>query len=83
MRRSLFEKAYTYHTQMPGIIRATLNDFGLPDELIDVHLFGWDGKRVTRPLFDCDGQVIDIERYDLAAGGNLGRLINDLNDLTW
>jgi hypothetical protein len=80
MRASLFQQAHVYHADMPGIIRATLNDFGLADEAIDLHLIGWDGRRVTKPLFDCDGRVVNIERYELAAGGKLARLIRQL---TW
>lgn len=63
---------------MPGIIRATLNDYGLDDETIDEHLIGWDGKHVTKPLLDIQGEVVDIERYELAASGKLGRLIKEL-----
>lgn len=80
MRTSLFQQAHAYHTDMPGIIRATLNDYGLADGLIDLHLIGWDGRRVTKPLFDCDGRVVAIETYELAAGGKLARLIKQL---TW
>lgn len=78
MTTSLLDKAYTYHARLPGIIRATLNDYGIDDLLIDTHLLGWDGKRVTKPLFDTDGHVIDIERYDLVPDGPLDQIRNGL-----
>lgn len=80
MKISLLDQALDHHDRLPGIIRATLNDYGLDDLTIDTHLLGWDGKRVTRPVFDCDGFVVEIKRYDLSDDAAVGRLIEHL---TW
>ena len=80
MKTSLLDQALKYHHRLPGLIRATLNDYGLDDLHIDAHLLGWDGKRITKPLFDCEGTVVEIERYDLAADDKLRKLIEQL---TW
>lgn len=78
MNTSLLDQALEYHDRLPGIIRATLNDYGLDDLLIDASMLGWDGKRITKPLFDCEDIVIEIERYDLGDGAKLRRLIEHL-----
>ena len=80
MKTSLLDQALEYHHQLPGIIRATLNDYGLDDLHIDIHLLGWDGKGITRPLFDYEGFVIEIKRYDLAEDDTVDRLSEHL---TW
>ena len=78
MKTSLLDQALEYHDQLPGIIRATLNDYGLDDLHLDTSMLGWDGKRVTKPLFDCDGFVVEVERYDLDDEARLRRLIEQL-----
>ena len=80
MKTSLLDQALDYHYRLPGLLRATLNDYGLDDLVIDEHMLGWDGKQITRPVFDCDGLVVEIKRYELAEDGNLGKLIEHL---TW
>ena len=80
MKASLLDQVLEYHDRLPGIIRATLNDYDLDDLSIDVNLLGWDGKRITRPVFDCDGFVVEINRYDLSDDAAVGRLIEYL---TW
>lgn len=78
MNMSPLDQALECHYELPGIIRATLNDYGLDDLLIDASLLGWDGRRITKPVFDCEGAVIEIERYDLADDKRLRKLIEQL-----
>jgi DNA primase len=46
-----------YHRFMPPRIRQYLNGRGIPDDLIDAHLLGWNGSRITIPVFDRDGNL--------------------------
>lgn len=58
IRRTLLELAINYHKNLPQRIRQYLNDRGIPDILIDFHLLGWNGWRITIPIFDRDGEVV-------------------------
>jgi CHC2 zinc finger/Toprim-like len=48
--------ARRYHDALPLGVRDYLNHRGVTDEVINVHLLGWDGKRITIPIFDRDGR---------------------------
>lgn len=52
---SIAELAAQYHAAMPDRIRRYLNDRGIPDYLIDRHLLGWNGTRITIPIRDREG----------------------------
>ena len=80
MKTSLLDQARDYHDRLPGIIRVTLNDYGLDDLVIDTHLLGWDGRRITRPVFDWQGFIVEIKRYELSDDGALG---DPIEYLTW
>lgn len=46
-----------YHANLPPHIREYLKQArGIADEIIDRHLLGWNGNRITIPIFDRDGQ---------------------------
>src|ERR1700730_4878181 len=62
---NLHELAVSYHSQLPDRIRAYLNARGIPDALIDGHLLGWGGNRITIPIPHRDG---DIGLFKLAPG---------------
>jgi DNA primase len=49
--------AHRYHDTLPLGLRDYLNHRGITDEVINVHLLGWDGKRITIPIFDRDGRL--------------------------
>jgi DNA primase len=53
----LGEIAQRYHDQLPSRIRRYLLDRGISDALIDLHLLGWNGWRITIPIFDREGRV--------------------------
>jgi DNA primase len=45
------------HERLPERIRRYLNARGIPDPMIDRHLLGWNGKRITIPITDRQGQT--------------------------
>ena len=42
---------------LPARIRVYLHARGIPDPMIDTHLLGWNGRRITIPISDRDGEV--------------------------
>jgi hypothetical protein len=59
IRRQL---ALRYHAAIPQAIRSYLNARGVPDSTIADKLLGWNGRRITIPVFDQAGDVIQF-RY--------------------
>src|SRR5437867_10002405 len=54
----LLDPATRYHEALPGRIRQYLNpQRGIPDLLIDAHQLGWDGTRITIPIFNREGEL--------------------------
>lgn len=53
----LLRLAEAYHADLPPRIRAYLNGRGIPDALIDRHLLGWNGTRITVPIPNRQGEV--------------------------
>src|SRR5437016_1660134 len=49
--------AANYHKALPGRIRQYLNNRGITDILIDFHLLGWNGNRITIPIFNRAGEI--------------------------
>jgi CHC2 zinc finger/Toprim-like len=54
----LLTLARTYNVALPRRIRAYLNRRGIPDHLIDAHLLGWNGWRITIPIFNRKGTLV-------------------------
>jgi DNA primase len=55
---NLLDLAITYHEALPRNIRCYLNNKrGIPDEIIDRHILGWNGWRITIPIFDRGGDL--------------------------
>jgi len=50
--------ARKFHYDLPGRIREHLNGRGIPDEMIDLNLIGWNGWRITIPIFGSRGKVL-------------------------
>jgi DNA primase len=46
-----------YHRAFPERIRRYLNGRGITDPVIDLHFLGWNGERITIPVFDRDGKL--------------------------
>lgn len=55
--QNLTDVARRFHRELPERIRAYLNGRGIPDESIDLNLLGWNGWRITIPIFDRDGKI--------------------------
>jgi len=51
----LFHLAAEYHRALPERIREYLHARGIPDEVIDRRFLGWNGSRITIPVFDRKG----------------------------
>lgn len=49
--------ASRYHGALPERIRIYLNSRGIADAVIDLHLLGWNGNRITIPIFDREGHL--------------------------
>lgn len=49
--------AEQYHAQLPAHLRRYLNDRAIPDRIIDHHLLGFDGTRITIPIPDQVGRI--------------------------
>jgi len=48
-----------FHKDLPERIRKYLNARGIPDEMIDLNLIGWNGWRITIPKrTEADGRVL-------------------------
>jgi DNA primase len=56
--RNLMELAGKFHAKLPDRIRQYLNGRGIPDEMIDLNLIGWNGWRITIPIFNREGELI-------------------------
>jgi DNA primase len=58
MARDLLQLATHYHQALPGRLRRYLNERGISDLLIDAHLLGWNGYRITIPIFNRAGELV-------------------------
>lgn len=64
--------ARKFHDAMPLRIREYLNHRGIIDEAIDLHLLGWNGGRITIPIFDRDGKLAFFKLAKDPADGDAG-----------
>jgi DNA primase len=55
--KDLTALARRFHSDLPDRIRQYLNGRGIPDEMIDLNLLGWNGWRITIPVLDDNGKV--------------------------
>jgi hypothetical protein len=56
-KKALREHALDYHRHLPEGIWEHLRGLGFSDELIHRRLLGWDGKRITVPVWNEDRQL--------------------------
>src|SRR3989442_8051850 len=62
------ELAREYHRSLPPHVREYLQQArGISSEVIDLHLLGWNGSRITIPIFDREGR---FAFFKLAKGPN-------------
>lgn len=57
VRFDLRNVALGYHRRLPQRIREYLEGRGIPDELIDRFLLGWNGQRITIPVANREGLI--------------------------
>jgi len=55
---NLLDVALQYHDALPKRIRQYLNGRGIPDHIIDSHIIGWNGWRITIPIYNRQGEVV-------------------------
>lgn len=55
--RNSLEVAARYHDALPLRIREYLNRRGITDPVVDLHLLGWNGERITIPVWDRRGEL--------------------------
>jgi hypothetical protein len=58
------ERAATCHEQLPGLLKARLEDFGVYPEVTDQYQIGWEDEHFTVPIRGCDNRVAYFERWD-------------------
>lgn len=56
--QQLLTAAAEYHEALPQRIREYLNARGIPDVLVDFFLLGWNGSRITIPIFNREGERV-------------------------
>lgn len=54
---SLLDLALSFQKALPARIRTYLVERGIPNYLIDLCLLGWNGKRITIPIFNREHQL--------------------------
>jgi DNA primase len=59
------EIADRYHRDLPDEIRAFLKSRGIPATLIERHLLGWNGERITIPVFGPKRNVLGFRYADV------------------
>ncbi len=65
----LQESARFHHQLLPKTVRRYLNGRGIPDTVIDRYTLGWDGKHITIPVENRDGEVLFIKTASPAKDG--------------
>jgi DNA primase len=52
------ELAGKFYAELPDRIREYIHGRGIPDEMIDLNLLGWNGWRITIPIFNRAGELV-------------------------
>src|SRR2546423_10832270 len=55
---NLIDVALQYHDALPKRLRQYLNGRGIPDHIINSHILGWNGWRITIPIYNRKGEVV-------------------------
>jgi len=59
-RPNLLGLAIKYHEALPQRIRRYLNSRGIPDEVINSNLLGWNSQHITIPIYNREGVVTSL-----------------------
>src|SRR2546426_478084 len=76
-RSAALEIANQYRRAMPDRIRRYLNRRGIPDTVIELHLVGWNGERITIPIRDGDPLAVPADQVKLDHGERITIPIRD------
>ncbi len=63
MNTDFEQLAIEYHQSLPGLVRATLNDSGVSNAVIDHHQIGWDDECIAVPVRNASGSVVLFEKW--------------------
>jgi DNA primase len=55
---NLIDVALQHHDALPKRLRQYLNSRGIPDHIINSHILGWNGWRITIPIYNQQGEVV-------------------------
>jgi DNA primase len=50
--------AHSYHEALSPRVRAYLNGRGISDSVVDTHQLGWNGRGITIPIGNRDGEIV-------------------------
>jgi hypothetical protein len=73
------EQVEFWHKSLMGSPRAhkyVSEERGLKDETMRKYLIGWDGQRFTIPVYDEDGELVNIRRYNPRARSHKDKMIS-------
>lgn len=54
---------------------------GLTDEIIDKNVIGWDGSRITIPIYDEFNELVNIRRYMWNSPEDMNKMVNYVDEL--
>lgn len=57
-KTNLLDQAIQFHEALPARIREYLHKRGIPDPIIDSNIIGWNGWRITIPIYNQQGEVV-------------------------
>jgi DNA primase len=55
---NLIDVALQHHDALPKRLRQYLNGRGIPDHIINSNILGWNGWRITIPIYNREGEVV-------------------------
>lgn len=55
---NLIDVALQHHDALPKRLRQYLNSRGIPDPIINSNILGWNGWRITIPIYNHQGEVV-------------------------
>src|SRR5215216_6871987 len=55
---NLIDVALQHHDALPKRLRQYLNSRGIPDHIINSNILGWNGWRITIPIYNQKGEVV-------------------------
>lgn len=73
------EQVEFWHKTLMGSQRAhkyVSEERGLTDETMRKYLVGWDGQRFTIPIYDEDGELVNVRRYNPRARSHKDKMIS-------